>query len=252
MTHALIIARGGSRRLPGKNVRPFCGHPLIAWSIAQALAAEYIDHVSMGTDDDEIERIAWDYGVHSVVRHPVWPESANRTFTYMIRELEIRGSRVDTILTMLPTSPIRRPNDIDRLIGRYWSMGADQMTMMTRLREHVVYRDLQPLPVGRMTMFDKDSNYLYATCGMTAASKEWYLTTSPLIEDMTVLEADEFIQGGGTLSEIFFTESHNWQAFECDTLAEFELCEVLMEHYILRDRGMEVYHEYATATAAAD
>ena len=54
---AFIFARGGSKGLPGKNIRPLNGKPLIAWSIEQALSVERIDRVIVSTDSDEIAAI---------------------------------------------------------------------------------------------------------------------------------------------------------------------------------------------------
>ena len=59
---ALIPARGGSKRIPRKNIRPFAGHPLMAYSIAAGLAAETVTRVIVSTDDDEITGIARQFG----------------------------------------------------------------------------------------------------------------------------------------------------------------------------------------------
>lgn len=64
MTHsvAIITARGGSKRIPRKNIREFCGKPIIAYSIEAALKAEIFDEVMVSTEDDEIKKIAVQYG----------------------------------------------------------------------------------------------------------------------------------------------------------------------------------------------
>ena len=59
---AVICARGGSKGIPRKNVRPFAGHPLIAWTIRAALAAEGVDHVVLSSEDDEILAVAEAHG----------------------------------------------------------------------------------------------------------------------------------------------------------------------------------------------
>jgi len=59
---AIIPARGGSKGIPRKNVRDIAGKPLIAWSIEQALASEFVDRVVISTDDDEIAEIAVRHG----------------------------------------------------------------------------------------------------------------------------------------------------------------------------------------------
>ena len=60
---AIIPARGGSKGLPGKNIKPLCGKPLIGWSIEQAQASEYIDEIFVSTDSSEIAAVAESFGV---------------------------------------------------------------------------------------------------------------------------------------------------------------------------------------------
>ena len=59
---AVIFARGGSKGLPGKNIRPLAGKPLIAWAIEHALAVKRIDRVIVSTDSEEIAAVAREYG----------------------------------------------------------------------------------------------------------------------------------------------------------------------------------------------
>lgn len=59
---AIIPARGGSKGLPGKNIKLLRGKPLIAWSIERALESKYIDEVLVSTDSEEIARVALDHG----------------------------------------------------------------------------------------------------------------------------------------------------------------------------------------------
>lgn len=61
---AIITARGGSKRIPRKNIREFCGKPIIAYSIEAALAANVFDEIMVSTDDEEIKRIALQYGAN--------------------------------------------------------------------------------------------------------------------------------------------------------------------------------------------
>ena len=59
---AIITARGGSKRIPKKNIREFCGKPILAYSIEAALSSGLFDHVMVSTDDEEIAQIAEKYG----------------------------------------------------------------------------------------------------------------------------------------------------------------------------------------------
>ena len=67
---AIIPARGGSKGLPGKNVRPLNGKPLIAYAIKEALKAKHIDRVIISTDDEEIAKVAVQYGAELPFMRP--------------------------------------------------------------------------------------------------------------------------------------------------------------------------------------
>ena len=67
---AIIPARGGSKGLPGKNIKEMCGKPLIAYTIEAALAAKSIDHVILSTDDEEIAAVAKKYGAEVPFMRP--------------------------------------------------------------------------------------------------------------------------------------------------------------------------------------
>lgn len=62
MNLAVIPARGGSKRIPRKNIKEFCGKPMIAWSIKIAFKSRLFDHVIVTTDDDEIAEVARGHG----------------------------------------------------------------------------------------------------------------------------------------------------------------------------------------------
>ena len=66
----LIPARGGSKRLPGKNLRPFQGKPLIGWTIEAALKSTTIDSVAVSTDNKEIERVSIALGSEKIISRP--------------------------------------------------------------------------------------------------------------------------------------------------------------------------------------
>lgn len=111
-----ICARGGSQGLPGKNVRPLLGKPLIAWSIEQALASGLADRVYVSTDDLEIADVAQRYGATVPFLRPAELASASAPKVPVIQHLvdwvEAHEGRVDRIIDLDPTSPLRDVADI--------------------------------------------------------------------------------------------------------------------------------------------
>ena len=252
MTIAIVIARGGSKRLPRKNVRPFCGHPLVAWSIVQALCSHRIDKVFLSTDDNEIAEIGAEYGAEIIMR-PDWPNpdelSANPVFRHAIGLLlDAYGDKFDTVLSILPTSPVQLPSDFDRAIKMLKTLGLEEINTQVPQRETVINRKIHPF-YYRTTVFDKKYNYLVPGMGWSITSPRRYLALTEPIAD-TDREIDDAMAGipanpkVGRL-EVAFLPVNEWQRCDVDTLEEFELAEVLFEHYVLKGRGMEVFYEYA-------
>lgn len=141
---ALITARGGSKRLPGKNVRPLAGKPLIVWSIEAALAARSIRRVLVSTDDEAIAdsaakagaevpflrpaELSGDHASHyDVVAHALdWLESAE-------------GALPDLLCLLQPTSPLRTAADIDATVDLVRSSGADSGFAVSQVPVHPYY-----------------------------------------------------------------------------------------------------------------
>lgn len=112
---ALIPARGGSRRLPGKNVRPFHGRPLIAWTIGAALASAHVDQVVVSTDDEVIARAAREAGAEvPFLRPAALAGDTAGSVDVAIHALDaLGGDPVDLLVLLQPTSPLRLAADID-------------------------------------------------------------------------------------------------------------------------------------------
>lgn len=129
---ALIPARGGSKGLPGKNIRPLNGKPLIAYAIEAALKAKHIDRVIISTDDDEIARVSVQYGAELPFMRPA--ELASDTamaidnYIYTIERLENEGGKsIDSFVVLQPTSPLRIAADIDGAIEMFEQNKADSV-----------------------------------------------------------------------------------------------------------------------------
>lgn len=122
-TLALIPARGGSKSIPRKNIRPFAGHPLIAYSIAAGLAAEMVTRVVVSTDDEEIAAVARRYGAETPFLRPA-ALSQDHTpdlpvFQHALEWLaENEGYQPEIVVQLRPTSPFRRVSHIDQAIYR--------------------------------------------------------------------------------------------------------------------------------------
>lgn len=118
---ALIPARGGSKSIPRKNILPFAGHPLIAYSIAAALAANTIQRVILSTDDEEIAAVARDYGAETPFLRPDEYSQDDTpdlpVFQHTLEWLREKENYLPEIVVQLrPTSPLRRTWHIDQAV----------------------------------------------------------------------------------------------------------------------------------------
>ena len=125
----LIPARGGSKRVPRKNVLPMAGKPLIAWTIEAALGADSLDRVIVSTDDAKIAEVSRQHGAEVPFMRP--PEIASDTASgrdvmlHALRTLAEQGEHYDYLVLLQPTSPLRRSQDIDDAIHLLLERQAD-------------------------------------------------------------------------------------------------------------------------------
>ena len=117
---SIIPARGGSKGLPGKNIKPLLDKPLIGWTIEQAKVSKYLDEIFISTDSQEIANVAKSFGVDVYELRP--PELATDTSpssAFVIHTIDFyrkKGKEFDYILLLEPTSPLRKEDDIDNMI----------------------------------------------------------------------------------------------------------------------------------------
>lgn len=112
----IIPARGGSKRIPRKNIREFLGRPIIAYSIEAALKSALFDEVMVSTDDTEIADIARRFGASApFMRSSEASGDYATTFDVMrevIEEYSLRGRMFDTVCCLYPAAPFVRPSEL--------------------------------------------------------------------------------------------------------------------------------------------
>ena len=129
---AIIPARGGSKGLPGKNIKMLNGKPMIAYAIEAALASTYISEVIVSTDDDEIYRAALQYGAKDTFLRPSELAGDNSlaidNYIYTLERLHSEYNyNIDDFVILQPTSPLRTVEDIDGAIALFKAKNADSV-----------------------------------------------------------------------------------------------------------------------------
>jgi N-acylneuraminate cytidylyltransferase/CMP-N,N'-diacetyllegionaminic acid synthase len=136
---AIIPARGGSKGLPGKNIKMLNGKPLIAYTIESALASKFISDVIISTDDQLIHDIAVKYGATSTFLRPKElaedDSQAIDNYVYTIDRLKNEyGYTIESFVVLQPTSPLRTSEDINAAIELFMANEAD--SVITYCEEH--------------------------------------------------------------------------------------------------------------------
>jgi len=122
---AIVPARGGSKRLPNKNILELGGKPLVAWSIEAALGSKYIDRVILSSDSKEICEVAKAYGADiPFIRPKELAQDTSQSIEFVLHALETLQEAYDYAIVLQPTSPLRTAQDIDGGIEEFVAKGA--------------------------------------------------------------------------------------------------------------------------------
>lgn len=120
-TVAIVPARGGSKGILRKNLRDLAGKPLIAWTIAAALATRGVDRLVVSTDDAEIADVAKALGAEIVERPAELAQDDTPTLPVLRHALEALGEAPDAVLTLQPTSPLRTAAHIEAALAAFYA-----------------------------------------------------------------------------------------------------------------------------------
>ncbi len=215
----IIPARGGSKRLPGKNIEPLAGKPLIAYSIEHALGSERVHKTVVSTDDDDIARISEKFGAE-VIRRPADISADTATsemeLEHALSEVRAGGMDPDLIVFLQCTSPLRRADDIDRAVEKLEEERADSLLSATK-NERFLWRmkDGSGTPINydyRKRMRDQDHPEEYQENGSI------YLFKPGLL-----LEGKNRLGGRIAIHRMDY-----WSSFQVDDPEDFDLLEWVM------------------------
>ena len=223
---AIIPARGGSKRLPRKNVLDLNGKPLIAWSIEAGLKSNYIDEVMVTTDDDEIAEVSKKYGAKVPFKRPkkladdyaTRPEVIKHTIEFYQNEL---GKKFDYLVFLQPTSPLRDANDIDNAIEFMFEKNGDAVVSVCELEHPIHWSGLLPK--------DKNMNKFLDNVVVQSRSQdlEKYYRLNGAIY---ICNVEKFLEEGCVFlkNNIFAFEMSQEKSVDIDTKLDFKIAEVLL------------------------
>lgn len=222
----LILARGGSKRLPGKNIRPLAGKPLIAWSIQAARACGAILDVVVSTDDAAIAEVARQHGARvPFLRPPALADDSSTSADaalhalHWLREQEAR--HFDAVILLEPTSPLRASGDLPGvadLLARRWD-DTDAVVTVGRVQLE------QPAVMKRMDADGRLAPWTPPAEGEPPVA--WfpygvaYAVKTEALERLRTFYPPRVL--GYTIER--------WQNYEVDDLFDFLCVEAVMQHF---------------------
>lgn len=225
----IIPARGGSKRLPGKNIAIVASKPLLGWTIEASLASKHIDKVVLTTDDPNIAKIGDGYDVDEIHDRPKSlagdKVSTNQVVLHTLRTLQAKGEDYGYLILLQPTSPLRTSRHIDEafyLIDNLNGVGAASIT-----------RTDYPIEwMGKLP----DNGFLDSFIAKADLDKQhWAFTPSYQINgSIYILPVDKFIE------EQSFYLKHGMVAYIMDRLDSVDiddLADLMLADQLLRTRN---------------
>lgn len=191
---ALLIARGGSKSLPRKNILPVGGKPLLVWSLEAAQRSIYVDRIVLSSDDCEIISVAKKFGCDvPFVRPKVLASDEASSYSVAIHALDSIEEQFDILVLLQPTSPLRNEQDIDNCIELSIKTGSSVSLVESNKSPYWMYTIPQEdrmdplLSPEKAILRRQDSPSVYVLNGAVyAVSCEWLRKNGAFIGDETV------------------------------------------------------------------
>jgi len=225
----IIPARGGSKGLPGKNIREICGKPLIAWSVEAGLKSNYADEVMVTTDYQEIADISKKYGANVPFLRPDFLASDTATsFDAVKHAIDFYKTELnrefDYIILLEPTSPLREDGDIDRMIEKIVQNESefDSIVSIGEVHEHP--------SIMKKTINDETLAPYCETLELKTRRQDNDIAYFPygvayIVKTKSLLDEKTFYTKRNTFYKI-----KRYQCYEIDDIYDFLAIENIMKH----------------------
>ena len=221
---AVILARGGSKGIPRKNLLPFLGIPLVELSIRQALHSNLVRNIYLSSDSDEILSLADGYDVKKIKRPDIFATDTARSEDAVIDLLkkDLSINTPELIVLFEPTAPLRRLGDIDNAITQFEKEKADSMFSGAYLEDFLLWKRSENGILNSV-------NYDYKVQGPRQHRKPDIVENGALYlftPNSLIKNSNRF---GGKISHY---ENDFWQSFEIDSPNDWPFVELIYKTYI--------------------
>lgn len=222
----VIPARGGSKRVPRKNIRDMDGEPMIGYSIRTAEKTDLFDDIYVATDDEEIKSVAQNYGatVPYLMPDDLCGDqvASHQPAQHLAKSLSEDGYDYDTLVLLQPTSPLRIPDDIQQGVEKYDNNNYNFVVSVTHIDPHYFHWAMEESDDGYWNMHFKDE----------------YLKERPLLPDkyrpngsIKIADIESLKKEGHFFGDkCGVIKTPRRRSIHVGTEFEFEITESLLEH----------------------
>ncbi len=223
----LICARGGSKGLPGKNIRPLNGIPLIGWSVNIAKQLDKVSRIIVSTDSDDIAKVAREYGAEVPFMRPKYLAQDDSpewlVWRHAINYIEENDSEdMDAIVVLPVTAPLRSVNDVNACIDLFENSEVDSI---------ITVSDASRSPYFNMTVNDNNG---YVSLVIPPKVKITRRQDAPKVYDMTTVAYivnTSFIKSNNGIFEgkVKSVTIPRERAVDIDDLMDFKIAELVLK-----------------------
>ena len=223
---AIILARGGSKGIPNKNITNFCGKPLICWSIQQALKSKKISSVWVSSDNEKILNVSKKEGakiIHRPKKISNDKSSSESGWIHAINEIE-KTQKIDIVVGIQATSPIRNSEDFDKALKKFHRLKLDSMFSCSKLEDFLIW--------GKNGGKLSSLNYNFKNRKRRQDSEKQILENGSfyIFKPKNIKKSKNRLNGKMDIIEMEF-----WKSFEIDSIENLKFCETIMKNYLLKN-----------------
>jgi CMP-N,N'-diacetyllegionaminic acid synthase len=224
---AVILARGGSKGVPNKNIIDFCGKPLIAWTIEQCLFSKYISEVWVSSDSQNILDIAEKYGAKTIKRPDDISGDLATSESAWLNAVEFIEESYNINLVLAPqvTSPLREVKDINNAIELFQKENYDSMFSGSIVEDLFFWEEGKDSKLQSVNYNYLNRQRRQDVEGKIIENGSFYIFKPEIIKKYN----NRF---GG---KIGFSKMEFWKMFEIDNLVDVRMCQALMQEFLIKE-----------------
>lgn len=220
---SIILARGGSKGIPNKNILDFAGVPLVGWSIIQSLSSALIDDVYLSSDSDQILEIGKRFNANCIKRPFEFATDSARSEEAVKHALDQINEEIEIVIMLEPTAPLRKIDDLDNSIRYFREKKLDSCFSGATLQDFLIWKKNSE---GKLIGVNHD----YKKQGPRQEREPDFVENGAIymFKPNILIDCDNRFGG-----EIGIFPNEFWQSFEIDEPDDWNFVELVFRNYLI-------------------